>query len=153
MKISKPSNPYKRKTEPPLFSEMYELLKDDQKNTLEYVREQLMNQMDCFEDLYYYGTSWGWVPRYAIKRNKVVAALHLLPGLLEGSVSISTIHLELLKKNPLILPQHKAQFDDEQLFAVTKWVTFELDSRKDCDSFLEIAKIKKQVILENSSDN
>lgn len=152
MKAAKPKNPYKRKQEPPLFSEMYELLRDDQKPKLERVRELLMHQLDCSEDLYYYGTTWGWVPRYAIRRNKVVAAIHLLPGLFEGSVSLSTLHLETIRNHPGILQEHKDLLADDANFVITKWVTMELDTDKRIESFIEIAKVKKRFLLEGSAE-
>ncbi|MCK6603067.1 MAG: DUF3788 domain-containing protein [Bacteroidetes bacterium] len=153
MKAAKPKNPYKRKQEPPLFSEMYELLRDDQKPKLELVRDLLMHELDCSEDLYYYGTTWGWVPRYSIRRNKVVAAIHLLPGLLEGSVSLSTLHLESVRNEPGILDAHKAALSDDANFAVTKWITLELDTEKQIRSFIEIARIKKRFLLEGSGES
>lgn len=146
--MAKPKNPYKKKHEPPLLSEMYELLRDDQKKQLEYLRHKLIDELDCFEELYYYGTTWGWTPRYCMKRNKVVAALHLLPGLLEGSVSLSTLHLAEIKSSAVILDEHKALLADESIFAVTKWVTMELNLTKQMDSFIEIAKIKKKFLSE-----
>ncbi|NUQ81378.1 MAG: DUF3788 family protein [Bacteroidetes bacterium] len=148
MKVARPTNPFKRKQEPPLFSEMYELLRDDQKPVLEYVRGHLMEKLDCYEDLYYYGTTWGWVPRYSARRNKVAAALHLLPGLLEGSVSLSTLHLSDIRSHSAILDEHKLLVADDAQMAVTRWITVELDTRQRCDSFLEIVKIKIRYLTE-----
>lgn len=146
--MAKPKNPYKKKHEAPLLSEMYELLRDDQKKHLEYLRHKLIDELDCFEELYYYGTTWGWTPRYCMKRNKVVSAIHLLPGLLEGSVSVSTLHLAEIKGSPKILDEHKKLIEAEENFVATKWITMELNLTKQMDSFIEICKIKKKMMME-----
>lgn len=150
--MAKPKNPYKKKHEAPLLSEMYELLRDEQKQQLETLRHRLIEEMDCYEELYYYGTSWGWVPRYCFKRNKVVAALHLLPGLLEGSVSLSLLHLSEIKNSPKVLDEHKALLEPEENFQVTKWVTFSFNLTREMDSFIEIAKIKKKFLEEAAKE-
>ena len=83
-----------------------------------------------------------------MKRNKVVSAIHLLPGLLEGSVSVSTIHLAEIKNSPNILDEHKKLIEIEENFTATKWITMELNLTKQMDSFIEICKIKKKLMLE-----
>lgn len=150
--MAKPKNPYKKKHEAPLLTEMYELLRDEQKKQLETLRHKLIEEMDCYEELYYYGTTWGWTPRYCYKRNKVVAVLHLLPGLLEGSISLSTLHLQDIKNSANILDAHKALLEPEENFQVTKWITMDFNLSRDIDSFIEIAKIKKKFLVEATKE-
>lgn len=123
---------------------MYELLRDEQKEKLEYLRHQLIEVLDCFEELYYYGTSWGWTPRYCIKRNKVVSTLHLLPGVLEGSVGVNALILETIRQSPDILDEHKKLVEQDDLFTITKWISMELTTDRHINSYLALCKIKKE---------
>lgn len=139
-----PQNPFRDPAVKPTWAQLSRLAGDRAAIRFEDLRKRVGAIAGIREDLHFFGSEWGWAPRYCVE-DMVLFVVRILPGSLEGTVELDAPLREKILKSR-VAGGIKEAVRRAPVRAGVASASFLLSTMRDIHLFARVVLMKSKVL-------